>query len=500
MKRLALLPLVLAWTSSACFVAGSDDDVAGTSTDDDVGTEAGSSESGSSETAMGETATMGETDASTTDTSDDHSPGELAWSFELGGLVPIGADANSLGKITLVGNLLEMNDLGLASGPLVPQGMADLAFLGFDSSGELLWGKQAGGPGSDFANAYVLAPTDHVVVGAIYQDSPDFGTGPLPAPGMGFNAAMLELAEGEVVTAVPLIGGGVQVRGIDVNGSGFAIATGEYSGTLDVVGSQVMSAGESDAYYLRIDAQGPSVANLLTLGGVGPDGGAVAVFDELGGVYVVGQFSETIALGTTDLVALGGRDIFVVRAGTNGVVTWAKRLGGSGADGAWAAQVTSAGALVLVGNFEADLDYDGNPLASSGGGTDAFVVKIDSDGGLAWSATMPGAGASIPRQVAIADDGTINVGGEVIGAVDLGGGELQGNGELDGFVARYASDGSFVWGWLASSIADDRVTSLGYDAEGRLLVGLSYNADVTLDDGTVLAAAGSVRGALLSLW
>jgi hypothetical protein len=498
MPRIALAPLVFAWLAGGCFVAGSVDDVAGTSsTSDEVGTESsGMTGTSGDSTTDGSTETSAETG---TDTSEEHPAGEVAWSFELGAIAPTGADANSLGKITLVGNLLEMTDLGLASGPLLLQGMSDLAFLGFGSDGALLWGARAGGDGAEFGTAYTVTPTDRVAVAAIYTGAPDFGTGPLPAA-MGFRGVLLELVEADVVSSVPLIASTIQPRGIDVNGSGFAIATGEYEGTLDVAGTQIMSAGASDGYYLRLDTQGPSVANLVTLGGTGPDGGVVALFDGLGGIYLLGQFSESVALGPGNLVSAGGRDVYVVRAGTNGSVMWAKRLGGSGADGVWAAQVGPAGELVVAGNFENELDYDGSPIASSGGASDAFLLHIGATGELDWSVTMPGPGAAIPRQVVMAADGTINVGGEVIGAVDLGGGNVQGAGELDGFVARYASDGTFVWGWLASSVADDRVTSLGYDGEGRLLVGLTYNADLELEDGTVLTGAGAVRGALLSLW
>lgn len=499
MRRIALHPLAFAWISSGCFVAGSDDGVADSSTGDEIGTAAESSESG---TGTG-TDTDPTTDATTEETGEPQpEPGDLAWSLELGAIVPIGATANSQGKIVVAGNLLETTDLALASGPLEVQGGSDIALLQLDATNALAAGTRVGGSGAEYANAYALAPNDHVVLGGIYEGMPDFGSGTLPAPSMGegFNGVLLEVVDTSVTNSVPVIGSGVFVRGIDVNGSGNTIATGEYQAALDVVGHQIMSAGGSDGFYLRIDPQGAGVTDLVSLGGVGPDAGSLALFDGLGGIYLIGQFSESVALGPANLVAAGARDVFVARAATNGNVMWVKRLGGSGADSAWSGQVDDDGSLVLVGSFENELDYDGSPIASSGGASDAFVMRIAADAGLEWSVTMPGIGASNPRCVGIAGNGDIDIGGEVFGAVDLGGGSMQGKGELDAFVARYDSSGTFIVGSVFGSPADDRVTSLGYDGEGRVVIGLGHNGPIDLDTNTQLPAMGMPRGALIAYW
>lgn len=501
MRRIALHPLAFAWISSGCFVAGSDDGVADSSTGDEIGTAAESSESGTGTDT--DPTTDATTDATTEETGEPQpEPGDLAWSLELGAIVPTGATANSQGKIVVAGNLLETTDLALASGPLELQGGSDIALLLLDATNALAAGKRVGGSGAEYVTGYALAPNDHVVLAAMYDGMPDFGSGTLPAPAMGagLHGALLEVVDTNVATSVPLIGTSVAVRGVDVNGSGNTIASGEYQNALDVAGHQIMSTGGSDGFYLRIDPQGAGVADLVTFGGPGPDSGIAALFDGLGGIYLVGQFSESVALGPGNLVAAGARDMLVARAATNGTVMWAKRLGGSGIDSAWSAKVDGDGSIVLVGSFESELDYDGSPIASSGGASDAFVMRIAADGGLEWSVTMPGIGAAAARCVGIAANGDIDVGGEVFGAVDLGGGNTQGKGQLDAFVARYDSSGTFIVGSVFGSPADDRVTSLGYDGEGRVVIGLGHNGPIDLDSNTQLPAMGMPRGALIAYW
>ncbi|EDM77229.1 hypothetical protein PPSIR1_26808 [Plesiocystis pacifica SIR-1] len=474
------------------------------SSDDEIGmTEESDSESDSGSTTGTDTGTTTETETGTdTDTDTDTGtttggePGEVAWTFEWGAGFPTGATASSTGEILFAGSFFE--PLALSTGVLSPTGGSDVVLMGLTGEGELEWAASVGGPGEEYATAYTLSPTDQLVLGTIYMGTPDFGDGPLPAPASGFNGVLMGFDGPDLDWHAPIAATNTQINGLDVNGSGFVIAAGEFSGMLDFAGGTVASAGASDAYYARV-GPGLSLSALVNYGSTGADRGRRVLYDGLGGVYFMGEFSGGIS--ADDLLSAGGTDVFVIRFNTAGnSKMWVKRLGGLGNDQLGAAAVDDSGRLVLTGNFEQDLDYDGEAVASSGGGTDAFLMTVNSDGSLAWATTMPGPGDSVARHLAIASDGTVSVGGDVYGAVDLGDGAIAGTGELDGFLARYAGDGAYSWGRLLGSVADDRVNSLGHDDQDRLLVGLSYTADLTLSDGTTLAGADSWRSALICYW
>lgn len=499
-SRVSTLSLLTLASLAGCFSPSDDTG----SSDDEIGmTEESDSESESSSTTDTDTGTTTETESGTdTDTDTDTGtttggePGEVAWSFEWGGGFPTGATANSTGDIILAGSFFE--PLALGGRVLSPVGGSDVVLIGLTGEGELEWATSYGGPEDEYVTAYALSPTDQLVLGTIYTGTPDFGDGPLPPPDSGFNGVILGFETPALEWYAPITAANTQISGLDVNGSGYVIAAGEFSNMLDFAGGTLLSQGSADAFYARV---GPnlSLSALVGYGGAGVDRGRRALYDGLGGVYFMGEFSGDINAG--DLVSAGGTDVFVVRFNTAGTSEmWLKRLGGVGTDMLGAAAVDSAGRLVITGNFQQDLDYDGEAIASSAGGTDTFVMTLNGDGSLAWATTMPGPGDAVARHVAIAGDGTVSVGGDVYGVVDLGGGPLTGAGELDGFLARYTSDGAYSWGRLLGSLADDRVNSLGHDDQDRLLVGLSYTADLTLSDGTTLAGADSWRSALICYW
>ncbi|GEM_PF-4884454 len=500
-----LIVVVAASVTGACFSAddGGVADSQGTGSEDEIGSETESTGTDTTETTgttETETETADETDETSTTGGPMGEPGEVSWSFEWGAGFPTMSTASSTGEILLTGSFFE--PLELSTGTLTPMDSSDIVVMGLSSEGELGWAARAGGAGAEYVTASVISPNDRVIVGVIYEGTPDFGSGPLPEPGGGFNGVLLGFDGPGIQMEVALTAPNIQLRSVDVNGGGFVIAGGSFNDALSVLGSDTASAGGSDGFYTRINTQELTLSNLTGFGGNGDDGVAQVLYDGLGGVYILGQFAGMATFGVQDMVATGSSDVFVIRADTSGTVSWVKQLGGPGTVQIWAAAVGDAGELLVTGNFDLDLDFEGEAIGSSAGGSDAYVLSLSSAGALNWAQLMPGLGDTVPRHLVIADDGVVSVGGDVVGPVDLGAGEgwLDGEGELEGFVVRYTPEGEFMWGELLSSAADDRVNSLGHDHEGRLLVGVSYLGDLSLSNDTVLAGAETWRSALISIW
>ncbi len=83
-------------------------------------------------------------------------------------------------------------------------------------------------------------------------------------------------------------------------------------------------------------------------------------------------------------------------------------LGGSGEESAWSMSVDSSGSAYVVGSTTSSNFPTGSPFqASSAGGTDAFVAKLDQAGSaLVYATYLGGAGSDIA--VGVATDGTGN--------------------------------------------------------------------------------------------
>jgi hypothetical protein len=82
----------------------------------------------------------------------------------------------------------------------------------------------------------------------------------------------------------------------------------------------------------------------------------------------------------------GDNDCWIVKIDNSGTLEWQKSIGGTNSDGASFIQQTIDGGYILVGGSSSnDGDVSGNH-----GGTDCWIVKIDSSGNLEWQKTIGG--------------------------------------------------------------------------------------------------------------
>ena len=94
-------------------------------------------------------------------------------------------------------------------------------------------------------------------------------------------------------------------------------------------------------------------------------------------------------------------------------VNYATYLGGVSGDVAYDVTSDSAGNIYVTGyTLSSDFPISSNALVKSwGGGTDAFVTKLNANGSLAYSSYVGSAGQHVGSATAVTNDGTIYVGG-----------------------------------------------------------------------------------------
>ncbi|MBI3850749.1 MAG: SBBP repeat-containing protein [Verrucomicrobia bacterium] len=150
---------------------------------------------------------------------------------------------------------------------------------------------------------------------------------------------------------------------------------------------QSLSGGGYDAFVTMIDSNAISVVYATYLGGNSDENvtplvaglGGIAV-DGAGNAYVTGATTSTNFPLTTPLQAAyggGGSDAFVAKLNSSGSVTFSSYLGGSGDDVGWGIAVDAASNIFLAGQTISTNFPLINPLLPTlRGGTDAFIAKI----------------------------------------------------------------------------------------------------------------------------
>lgn len=160
-------------------------------------------------------------------------------------------------------------------------------------------------------------------------------------------------------------------------------------------------------------------------------------------VAVTGSFGGTLRVGDQVVSTAGKRDGFAAFVSSDGQVHALWRLGGDGDDG-FAAAACRGEELALAGTFSAGAELRGRELrvlAARSPHADAVVALVRKDE-LIWLRTFGSAREDLAADVAISDAGEIAVVGMARGDTATGDVTLATEGPADGYLARWAPDGT----------------------------------------------------------
>jgi len=318
---------------------------------------------------------------------------------------------------------LEIGDVALTSADGAVE--MNVASIAMDTSGGVLWTRtfQSGQPYYGGPGAIGLAPdgTGGVVTIGAVSIGADLGNGLWePVDGSGSYVARVIDAEVDwVVTsenAVPLDaasapGADTVVVGVFEDALGFA---------------EVASAGGGDGFVLDLDPAGaPSWA--LALGGTDNDLATAVAVDGLGRISVAVHSAAGFAIGG-QTVAPG---VSLVRLAPGGSVSWAKHLG----DGeVFAVDMADNGRVVVAGRLKGVANWGAGPVGELDSVID-YVLVLDEDAGYAWSTTWPKL-SQYGHRARFDTAGDVVVVGSFEAPLDFGCGPLVSAGSEDIFLVK----------------------------------------------------------------
>lgn len=286
-------------------------------------------------------------------------------------------------------------------------------------------------------------------------------------------------------------------RSITTDGSGNVYTTGTFQGTADFdpgVGvANLISAGSTDLFIQKLDASG----NLIwakAIGATGAEIGFSITTDVSDNVYTIGSFSGTVdfdpGAGISNLIAVGGSDIFIQKLDSDGNFIWAKAMGGSGNDYGRSITLDASGNVCNTGSFQSTVDF--NPGAGvdnlvSAGSNDAFIQKLDTDGNFIWAKAIRGGSNNIGSSIATDLSGNVYTAGSLQGTADfdpgVGVNNLVSAGNTDIFIQKLDASGNFVWAKRMGSWYIDAATSIKTDDLGNIYTTGYYGYTVDFDPG-----------------
>jgi hypothetical protein len=269
---------------------------------------------------------------------------------------------------------------------------------------------------------------------------------------------------------------------------GNLFVSGHFQGTANFGGGNLVSAGESDVFVAKFNANGVHQWS-QRFGGANNDWGWGIAVDPVGNVVVTGSFRGTVNFGGGNYLSLGASDIFLAKYNTDGVHQWSRRFGGNLWDEGYSVATDAAGNVIVTGYFYGPLNFGGGELVTIGN-SDIFLVKFDGNGVHQWSHGYGGGAFEYSNMVAVDTSGSPSVVGHFEETIDLGGGDLVSAGETDIFIAKYDANGVHQWSQRFGGTDFDLGWSLATDASNRVIAAGAFHGTANMG-GSDLVSAGA---------
>lgn len=406
------------------------------------------------------------------------------------------------GAIYGVGTLGAVTDFDGA--PVDVTGNGDVLIARWDTSGNLVWARTAGGsciPGDldGGGSSYYHEMSNELLV-----------TGRFTCPGTQFGSLFLSGAgplsgiHDEFIAAYSTNGDCQWVKRVSASGAlnvgNWALLT-DSDGAIFLVGSCINSPINFHAASITTVPAGGFIAkyessgNLISAERVISNGGLrTATWAGPTEWHLCGYAKPGAALFTTNLTALAvAGDGYVARADTTGNVQWVTMLPATVSADVLQALRLSDGSCAVSGYFKGNLTLPDDTLEGAPGVNNGFVALLNEQGELQWARPFVSAGASMVYDLEEDANGDLLAFGRFTGYLQIGQSSVPQYASGSGLVCRFGVGGDLkavqTYGRVTQpfTIGSILATDHGYY--------LSSEFDSTLTFGSTSVQGPSVPGA-----
>ena len=236
------------------------------------------------------------------------------------------------------------------------------------------------------------------------------------------------------------------------------------------------SQGGSDYWVVKLDASGAKQWD-RTVGGSNTDI-LLALQQTADGGYMLGGSSASGSSGDKTEPNKGLEDYWVVKLDANGSKLWDKTLGTSSNDEFTCLQQTADGGYVVGGYTAAGME--GDKTQASQGGSDFWLIKLDTNGVKRWDRSLGGSGSDALSALQQTLDGGYILGGSSSSGVS--GDKTQASRGLnDYWLLKVDAAGIRQWDLTVGGSGGESLFALQQTAEGGYILGGISNSDISGD-------------------
>lgn len=236
------------------------------------------------------------------------------------------------------------------------------------------------------------------------------------------------------------------------------------------------SQGDSDCWIIKLDSNGTKIWD-KTYGG-NSDDGVNDIKEVSGGGYILGCFSGSGLSGDKSATSKGGSDYWILKLDLNGIKVWDKTIGGSDDDYLISLKQTTDGGFILGGNSYSNIGADKTQLHKGDG--DYWVVKLDNNGNKTWDKTLGGNSFDELLELQQTVDGGYILGGWSMTGIN--GDKSEANrGLIDMWAVKLNSNGTKIWDKTIGADGPDDLISLTQTSDMGYLFGGTSSSNINND-------------------
>ena len=245
------------------------------------------------------------------------------------------------------------------------------------------------------------------------------------------------------------------------------VVCGHFQNDLSIGNLAEQSIGNTDAFLVGLDGSGEEQW-ILTGNSVGANKSTGVSTDLENNIYWAGEYWFDTVFGNLTLSTLkSSKAIFILKANPSGEPIWAKSIEGTGNKILGAMTTDAEGNSYLSGNFSDSLFVEDTGLLASAE-KDFFIIKISPSGDLLWVKQAGISGEIQPRRMSTQND-LIVVTGSMRGSFDFGIDTIQNNtNDSDAFLVAYDSNGEVNWGRKIGGVNEQAGSDVGFDDHGNI--------------------------------
>jgi len=226
------------------------------------------------------------------------------------------------------------------------------------------------------------------------------------------------------------------VQDLAITNTGDIVVVGSFADTIDFGNGPIASTGSSDIFVAKFDPLGNAIWSKRFGDASTQVAHAVAV-DNTGAISVGGAMAGPVAFEGTLLTSAGASDAFLARFEADGKFVWARNFGDTLAQTIRHLAVTKTNLVIAAGEFAGVIDFGGSPnVQMSAGSTDIFLARFDTSGFISGSRRFGGPTIDTVRGMALDSADQIYLTGGYEGTATFNGPTLISTGARDANIVQ----------------------------------------------------------------